>query len=61
MWDIFYRDMINEFDSFIYKNFTVFFDDYRLIFFKDNHFMKSRSFFYEPRQHKELFTFFIGV
>lgn len=52
---------MNEFDKFIYKNFIVFFDDYRLIFFKDNRFMKSRSFFYEQRQYKELFTFFIGV
>ena len=54
-------NMINEYDSFAYKNFTVFFNDYHLVFFKDDHFMKARSFFYETKQYKELFTFFIGV
>lgn len=53
--------MIGEYDSFIYNDFTVFFNDYRFIFFDGNRFMKSRSLFYEPKQYKELFAFFIGV
>jgi hypothetical protein len=61
MGDIFYGDMIDEYDSFTYKNSTVFVNDYHLIFFKGNRFMRARSFFYETKQYKELFTFFIGV